>query len=364
MANLDGNRQIFFLLMRISAVAKKALYNINKGDPNDAIRLLQIVSKLDVAVLQKLEKLPYYGELQQPHQALVKACSAILALVKDEMLLVKKRRDHAKLIMILERIIALDSQAKNVEMALTSAERYVLQNSTADEKLIHDYWKKNIHDGFVYHGTSTIFLENIKRFGLTSEGIFSEGTPFSPEDYRICIEIGKKAGLSMKYFTNDVTQGFFITSYYNSAIGYAKDGPERVGFLRDIIKYILSGAKTGRIRGPGISEQEMEKLVQVLSKYDKILASHRPIVLHIPMVSFAFLNVLEQNGFEKIVKAITDYEFFKEGTLPRQQRMKNDSKISVQEFFLKYEMLRQKELGNLPLRGRIPPDCISKIEYV
>ena len=77
MDRIIENKEALYILMRLSAVAKKALDSLNKGNIYDTIRLLKVVSGFDVNVIKRLEHLPTYAQFKQYHTELLNECKLL-----------------------------------------------------------------------------------------------------------------------------------------------------------------------------------------------------------------------------------------------------------------------------------------------
>lgn len=317
------------------------------------------------SVLKKVSGLPAENirELEALRQKLLRS-----------IVFTKRNVDEAKIRQLLERVAALSKHAVIVERGIEIAETAATQTEKSDEEILKEHWEAKVRNGFVYHGTSSIFLQNIERFGLSSDQIFSEGTPFKPEDYKFFLEVSRKAygagAPHLKYFTQDVTQGFFLDSNHNSAVSYARQGPERIRFMlehiRDIENKFLREQFSGRV-----SLQEVNRLLGILHKYEQVMSYHRAVVLHIPMNSPALLAVLNQNGLASAAELIVSYPAYRQLVLIQLNAVRtggNNPNLAVPEARLA-EILKnfdplQGIFHNRPLKGAIPFSSIAKVEYV
>lgn len=286
----------------------------------------------------------------------------------------KRNVDEAKIRQLLERVVALSQHATMVERTIEIAQEASKEAGKSDEEILKGHWEAKVRSGFVYHGTSSIFLQNIERFGLSSEQIFSEGTPFKPEDYEFFLEVSRKAygadAPHLKYFTQDVTQGFFLDSNYNSAAGYARQGPERIRFMLGHIRDIENEFRRGQFSGR-VSLQEVNRLLDILRKHEQAMSHHKPVVLHIPMSSPALLTVLNQNGLASAAELVISYQAYRQLVLAQLNAARtggNNPNFAVPEARLA-EILKnfdplQGIFHNRPLKGTIPFSSIAKVEYV
>lgn len=80
MGPLQRYQSSLSLLQRVGKVAEKALENLKKGNPYDAVRLLRVVAKLDVEGLQKLKEFPYYASIKPYHEELVNIIASLFNL--------------------------------------------------------------------------------------------------------------------------------------------------------------------------------------------------------------------------------------------------------------------------------------------
>lgn len=282
----------------------------------------------------------------------------------------KRNVNFQKLEDALKRIVALAGCARNVGKALEVAERQTVQNAKTDEELLHRHWEKNVHEKVVYHGTSTAFLENIQRSGLSSEGMASEKSPFKLEDFLFFINVSKKAygadAAHLSYFTEGVTQGFFVDGNYAHAVNYARQGPERIRFLKEHIAGMVSEFRRGSFSSR-VSQQEISKLIQISEKYEKALANSKPIVLHIPAYSQGMLSVLQKNGEQGafVARMVVNYETYKEYAL---SELGHSRELLAEPFplgmYLEGFDPLERFFHDRPLRGTIPWSDILKFDYV
>lgn len=279
--------------------------------------------------------------------------------------------DYSKVRQLLERLAGISVHASVVERAMESEDVSVVERAKTEEEFLREYWGKHVHGGFVYHGTSSIFLENIKRLGLNSEGIGSESSPFNPGDYKFFIEVLRKAygndAPFIRYFTQDVTQGFFLDANYNSAGDYARQGSERIRFMLEHIRSLENEFRMGLFAGR-VSHEEVKKLLEISRKYKEIMALRRPIVLHISLSSPALLAVLSQNGQQGALaaKMIANFGVFRKYVLKEFGSAKSASGLSDFKLVAYLEKFNPLErfFHNKPFQGIIPFAGISKVEAV
>ncbi len=305
----------------------------------------------------------------------VEELKALREQLLKSLVFVKRNVDYNKLLNLLEKIIAIGKQARLVERFIEIAEEKAKEKGKTEEELLREYWKKHIHAGFVYHGTSSIFLPNIERFGLTSEGLFSEGTPFRPEDYRFFVETLRKAhggdAPFIKYFTQDVTRGFFLDANYRYAVDYAKQGPERIRFMLEHIRDLEKEFRPNKFAG-GVSAADITGLLKILRKYEGIMSHHRPVVLNIALDSPALLTVLRQNGEMGALAAsiILDFESFKRYVQQEFSSFRTSASQQGLTEFSDWNILNhvqnenplERFFHNRPLKGTIPWASIAKME--
>lgn len=301
----------------------------------------------------------------------IKELEAMREQLVGNTVLMKGNVNYFKIRKLLTQLVALSQHAIKVERAIEIAE----EKGKEEEEIMKEYWERHVHGSFVYHGTSSIFLPNIERFGLSSEQIFSEGTPFRPEDYEFFLEISRKAhgadAPHLKYFTQNVTQGFFLEANHNFAVNYAKQGPERIRFMLEHIRDIENEFRRGVFQGR-VSQQEVSRLLEILRRYEQIMSHHKPVVLHIPMSSPALLAVLNQNGQMEALaaKIIANYEAFKQyvlneftSALQAARQEGENLNVTLSYYLEKFSPLN-RFFHNRPLRGTIPWSSITKAEYV
>ncbi len=302
-----------------------------------------------------------------------------LKAIKEQLLastiFVKRNISYPKLSQVLNRLVGLGKHARTVERAIEVAEATVKGTEKSGEELLREYWESRVRNGFVYHGTSSIFMENIQRFGLSSEGIGSENSPFKPEDYQLFLEVSRKAygadAPHLKYFTQDVTQGFFLECNYRAAVGYARQGPERIRFMLDNIRSLEEEFRRGLLSGK-VSQPEVDKAVQILRRYEAIMSHHRPVVLHIPVRSPALLAVLRQNGQMEALatELIMSYDAFKQYTLGELNALHTAAQqrgerldLALSHYLEGFSPI-DRFFHNRPLKGAIPWASVTKAEYV
>ncbi len=307
----------------------------------------------------------------------IKELEALKEQLLQSTIFAKRNVSYQRLSQLISRLAGLSKHARLVERDIEIAEEAAKEKGKSEEEALKEFWEKHIHNGFVYHGTSSIFLPNIERFGLSSEQIFSEGTPFRPEDYNFFLEISKKAygtdAPHLKYFTQDVTRGFFLDANHGFAINYAKQGPERIRFMMEHIRVMEEEFRQGRFAGK-VLQQEIYRLLQILRQYEQAMSHHKPVVLHIPMSSPALLTVLRQNSEMGALAAsiISDFGNFKKYvqqefssfmTSARQQGWTEFSDWNILKHAQKENPL-ERFFHNRPLKGTIQRAGIAKVEYV
>jgi hypothetical protein len=301
-----------------------------------------------------------------------------LSSVREKLLRIgifaKGNMELARIRPLVERLVALSTHLRKVERAMEIAEERIREAGITDEHRLKAYWEKRIQEGLVYHGTSSVFLENIKLMGLTSEGIGSEGSPFSPQEYQHFLQIIRSAygpdEPALRYFTQDVTRGFFLDSNYKSAVNYARQGPERIRFMQEHIDEMWSNFNKGKFGGM-VSQQNIHDLDQISRKYRRILSEHKPIVLSIRLTSPALLAVLQQNGLSSIARMITDYDYLKTSILQHLGAANDRTKqmgeerlhMSLAYYLQTFDPIEQY-LHNRPLKGTIPWHSIANVTHV
>ncbi len=307
----------------------------------------------------------------------IRELNALKEQLLQSTIFAKRNVSYQKLSQLINRLAGLSKHARLVERAIEIAEEAAKERGKSEEEALKDFWEKHIHNGFVYHGTSSIFLPNIERFGLSSEQIFSEGTPFRPEDYTFFLQISRKAygadAPHLEYFTQDVTRGFFLDTNHGFAINYAKQGPERIRFMMEHIRGMEEEFRQGKFAGK-VSQQEIYRLLQILGQYEQAMSRHKPVVLHIPLSSPALLTVLRQNSEMGALAAsiISDFGNFKKYvqqefssfmTSARQQGWTEFSDWNILKHAQKENPL-ERFFHNRPLKGTIQRAGIAKVEYV
>ncbi len=303
----------------------------------------------------------------------IKELEAMRVQLASLTIFAKRNVNYRKISQLLARLISLSQHAAKVERAIELGEKAAKELGKTDDEILKNHWEARLRHGFVYHGTSSIFLQNMERFGLSSEQIFSEGTPFKPEDYTFFLRILKKAyGADepfLRYFTQDVTQGFFLDANYNFAVNYAKQGPERIRFMLAHIHGLEKEFRQGLFSGR-VSMQEINALLQILQTYEAAMLHHRPVILHISLASPALLEVLRLNGANAFAEMIVNYAAYKQTVLHQLNAVRtgnNNPNLAVPEATLA-GMLKnfdpvQNFFHNRPLKGTIPWASIAKAEF-
>ncbi len=118
-----AHKEVLAWLFRVSQLARKALNNLNNGNPYDAVRLIKVIAKLDANALAVITRVPNYEtHVKQAHAELVNECRAILALsqtalqaVSPELLSWSPEKVAKVQVLIHEALTELDKELKAEE---------------------------------------------------------------------------------------------------------------------------------------------------------------------------------------------------------------------------------------------------------
>ena len=195
----------------IVSLAKKVRKHLDKYQINKAIRELQTIIELDLNELRRLQA-------EHGDKRLLQECIEVLSAAKKALRNLEAGELNDEVKQLMDKIIGVEGHI------LKEVER-----NEPLENVLYNYWYNNIYNGIVYHGTSTISLDRIKRYGLVP-GMRS----FDLNDFRRLKQLMEISGaqnpLGLFHFINVegqeiITNGFFLTFDYESVKEYADPSP-------------------------------------------------------------------------------------------------------------------------------------------
>jgi hypothetical protein len=265
-----------------------------------------------------------------------------------------------------------------------------------DEKTeaeIRQFWETNLHTGYLYHGTSTIVLDKILRYGLVPGMV-----PWDKYDFNRIMQLFDKAGRDLFRHVlvewrqyDKAGQGIFLTAMKDVAIGYSKMGSDVLNhflnmryaqenkkneaLLSEIYYRIIDLSRNVSIdtwnqlrilfiknrkafdeeilKYTALNRQEINELLGFFNKYWEIIANSRSIILYISTQIPSFL--------EDIAPEYGNYEYFKERALKYCKYMKLTPELNSIKQYYEEELIHS--LQEITITERIPAKFIIKYEY-
>jgi hypothetical protein len=208
------NRKIMRDIKKILVLAQRAHAHLQKNKIPKAKRELRRIIKFDLDELSRLQK-------EHGDKKLLEECSVIF-------------RDAKKALRDLDSAQLFD-EAKELVAEIAKLEGHELMEVEEDEKEeneIYHFWHDTVLNLVVYHGTSSLSIPKIKRYGLVSSM-----KPDYYEKFSRLHQLYEKAGIQGPLnlghgsggreigWAEFVKKGFFLTGKYNLARTHARPGP-------------------------------------------------------------------------------------------------------------------------------------------
>jgi|TARA_B100000315_G_C14580401_1_gene590184 hypothetical protein len=121
---------------------------LKNGNVIKARRALSQIINLDIDELRRIQK-------EHGDKRLLEECVTVFKLAKRALRGLN--------------LYELDKLTKILNDKIIVIERHELLEAKEDEKIddfLYDWWYKNIHNGWAYHGTSTIYKDHIRKYGM------------------------------------------------------------------------------------------------------------------------------------------------------------------------------------------------------
>jgi hypothetical protein len=291
----------------------------------------------------------------------------------------------------------LFDEAKELIDQIVRLEEHELMEANEDEKRddeLYNIWNDELQNILLYHGTTSIVEEKIKKYGLVPFRF-----PWDKADFDRLASLFDKAGYPIfrQYYRSRMDKekegGIFLSAKKEDAISYSRQGPEifaffissrnwknrnRVGALKETYSRIMYGYMSDnmKVTAPQLQEylslydtnrraflqfvrrttylkpDEINEVIRIFNKYWDIFEKSRRMILSISVQAPAILEHLHQ---------VRDFKIFLRWVGRWMGRIKVHSieeiRSKVTQDLLHFET-------NMRITKRIPPTYIIKYEFI
>jgi len=212
----------------------------------------------------------YSSNVSQPH----------ISMTPDEVL-DGILRDSVKWRDFPENIFVLSIETNTVQ----SGPRPSSSGEATSTALVSDYryadvkteWQNFVDSAFLYHGTSSLFIDTIM-----SKGLSKDAMPFDAKEIIRFFELERKFSDIYTAYKNEKILGkIYIASQRDRAELYAESAPETINILlrksEEIMREHEAGSKKGRL----ITSEDYEFVKYLFNKYKPLMQHSKPLVLKV-----------------------------------------------------------------------------------